>query len=557
MANQYELKIDTAGLVVGVKAAAVVLGGLEKVLGNIGDAVKEAFAVKGYADYKETVKRFGKDLADDLLVLQLNFGKMKVAIADAVAPIAAVFVPWLNTAVRAVTDFARTVGSFLGALFGAITGNDALAASAENAAQQEENLASSVTSAGKALRRSLMSFDQLQRLSAGSGSSSASTAEVAFTPVKDTVSPQIQAVVDKILALIEPLRRLDFSALLGALANLQTAFHTFGSVAGAALEWLWYQVITPFLAWVTEVFAPTFTEVWASALTLAAVVLEPVMAGLQNLWAALEPVVNYIGSAVIAALQNWQGAFEDLGTVFAVYSPQITGILTNIGTVLSQVWSAVSPVLTAMQERFGAAFGSISQTAAQLCGAILEALYGVSEYLAGVFTGDWQRSWEGIKGFLKGIINGVIGLLNTLLNRLCTALNSVISAANKLRFKVPDWVPGIGGNTYGFNMSYVSAPQIPYLAKGAVLPANKPFLAMVGDQKHGTNIEAPLTTIQEAVSVVMEDQTAAILAGFEASIGVQKEILEAVLGISIGDDVIGAAAARYSRKQAVMLGGVL
>ena len=66
-----------------------------------------------------------------------------------------------------------------------------------------------------------------------------------------------------------------------------------------------------------------------------------------------------------------------------------------------------------------------------------------------------------------------------------------------------------------------------------------------------------METIQEAVALVMQDQTAAILAGFETSVGVQREILEAVLGIQIGDDVIGSAVARYTNKQAVIRGGVL
>ena len=99
-------------------------------------------------------------------------------------------------------------------------------------------------------------------------------------------------------------------------------------------------------------------------------------------------------------------------------------------------------------------------------------------------------------------------------------------------------------------------PRIPHLARGAVLPANKPFLAMVGDQRHGTNIEAPLATIQEAVALVMQDQTAAILSGVQASVGIQREILEAVLGIQIGDDVIGRATARYNRKIAIAKGGI-
>ena len=101
------------------------------------------------------------------------------------------------------------------------------------------------------------------------------------------------------------------------------------------------------------------------------------------------------------------------------------------------------------------------------------------------------------------------------------------------------------------NLGYISVPQIPYLAQGAVLPANKPFLAMVGDQKHGTNVEAPLSTIQEAVAVVMEDMLQGQMAGFEAVVEVLREILEAIYGIEIGDEVIAKAARRYQQKLAL------
>ena len=132
-----------------------------------------------------------------------------------------------------------------------------------------------------------------------------------------------------------------------------------------------------------------------------------------------------------------------------------------------------------------------------------------------------------------------------MVSRLVAALNAVVRAANKLSFTVPEWVPGIGGKKFGVNLPTVSAPQIPYLAKGAVLPAGKPFLAVV----------APLTTIQDAVALVMEDQTQAILRGFETSVGIQKEILEAVLGIRIGDDVLGRAVDRYHRRIHALQGG--
>jgi hypothetical protein len=68
-------------------------------------------------------------------------------------------------------------------------------------------------------------------------------------------------------------------------------------------------------------------------------------------------------------------------------------------------------------------------------------------------------------------------------------------------------------------------------------------------------VEAPLGVIQEAVALVMRDQTDAILAGFTTSVEVQREILQAVLGIRIGDEVIAAAYDRYSTKLAVQRGG--
>ena len=168
--------------------------------------------------------------------------------------------------------------------------------------------------------------------------------------------------------------------------------------------------------------------------------------------------------------------------------------------------------------------------------------------MAPIFTKKfWSDKFNTLKEGAKSAFNGVMGVVEN-------AVNSIIKKINTLSWKIPDWVPVIGGGTFGFNFKQI---KIPRLAQGAVIPPNKEFLAVLGDQKHGTNIEAPLSTIQEAVALVMSDQTQAILAGFEASVGVQREILEAVLGIQIGDDVIGNAVARYSRKQAVIRGGAL
>ena len=80
-------------------------------------------------------------------------------------------------------------------------------------------------------------------------------------------------------------------------------------------------------------------------------------------------------------------------------------------------------------------------------------------------------------------------------------------------------------------------------------------MAVVGDQRHGTNVEAPLSTIQEAVAMVMQDMIASNMAGHESTVGVLREILEVLLGIQIGDEVIAEAVERHRTKMAVVNGG--
>lgn len=551
-----QIKVNTQLLETNAKSAASALKGLDRVLSSVADGVREAFKVSGFEDYKDTVTRFGKDLADELLILQLSFGRMKYAIAEAVAPIASVFVPMLNSAIQAVIRFSSVVSQFFRGVIAGITGNQSLASSAQEAAQSEEALSSAVKSAGKAVKRSLATFDQIERLNGatGSGSSSSETVDIWGGFQADPISPQVQAVVDKILALLAPLMNINLQPLQQALQNLGTAFSGLSAVAGEALSFLWYELLTPFAAWIMEVLAPALTEGWAASLNLVTAVMSPVVEGLQILWDALKPVVAYIGEVVITVLDAWRQQFEILAGVFQEKQPVIVGIFQNIAQVATQIWSVVGPVLTTLGNHFGSVMGSISKTVGTTVGYVLDMLYGLSVFLSGVFSGSWETAWEGIRLFLKSAVNGVITLLNSMVSRLVSALNAVVGAANKLSFTVPSWVPSIGGKRFGVNLPYVSAPQIPYLAKGAVLPAGKPFLAMVGDQRHGTNVEAPLSTIQEAVALVMEDQTGAIMRGFEASVGVQQEILQAVLGIQIGDDVIGQAVSRYQRKMAVVRG---
>ena len=161
--------------------------------------------------------------------------------------------------------------------------------------------------------------------------------------------------------------------------------------------------------------------------------------------------------------------------------------------------------------------------------------------------------WNGISSTIKNAVNGIIGFINRMISAVVTGINAVINALNGLSFDLPDI---FGGGHVGFHISTLTAPQIPYLAQGAVIPANREFLAVLGDQSHGTNVEAPLDTIKQAVAEVMEDLQAGQMAGFEAVVAVLREILSAVYGIELTDEDVGRAVQRWQRKQLTATGGV-
>lgn len=125
-----------------------------------------------------------------------------------------------------------------------------------------------------------------------------------------------------------------------------------------------------------------------------------------------------------------------------------------------------------------------------------------NEHIAPWFTKEkWTELLGKVKEAFVSVFEGIKNAIKVPINAIIGFINKMIGGLNKLHIDVP----AIKGITDGFTIGF-NIPTIPELAQGAVLPANKPFLAMLGDQKNGTNIEAPLSTIEEAVENVLNRQ---------------------------------------------------
>ena len=159
----------------------------------------------------------------------------------------------------------------------------------------------------------------------------------------------------------------------------------------------------------------------------------------------------------------------------------------------------LKPLIIGIKAIVTAVFGNIKQTVGNVIDDIKTIFSGLIKFISGVFSGDFDRAWEGIKDIFKGVWNTIIDLLNGAINIIIKGINWLIKQMNKISFDVPSWVPFVGGKSIGVNISYISENVLPRLAKGAVIPANDEFLAVLGDQTHGNNIEAPEGLIRKIV----------------------------------------------------------
>lgn len=241
-------------------------------------------------------------------------------------------------------------------------------------------------------------------------------------------------------------------------------------------------------------FRDSIKEIWNNLYgTVIKPVWDKIISGLTNMWnehlkPLWEHLVSFFSKLGEAVMTVWNNFLSPLiNWIIDVFGPYFVSIFEDI-------WDRVSAVI-----------GNIIDAVKN----ILKSLGGLLDFITGVFSGDWKKAWEGIKTFFKGIwdalvdivkapINLIIGFINSLLNGIVQGVNVAIRALNKLSFKVPDWVPNIGGQNWGFNIKELTAPKIPYLARGGII--DQPTLAMVGEAGKEAVVPLENTAFADAIA---------------------------------------------------------
>lgn len=276
---------------------------------------------------------------------------------------------------------------------------------------------------------------------------------------------------------------------------------------------LWESVLAPFISWQIETILPVLGPIF-----------EWVATTFINLFGTVSQITAGILEVLNGFLDFFKGVFTDDATltteglkaiaeglkkaIVAVFAFIKDNILTPFSDFLEKVFRVNFEKTFGLVGMYMESWG---KTLKDIVDSVKQIFQGIIDFVTGVFSSNWSQAWNGVKeifsgvwgafaGIVKSPINAIIGFINQLLYAVERMQHGIANALNAISIDLPGWVQGLTGySSFGFNIGYISTPRIPYLAQGAVIPPNKEFMAVLGDQKSGNNIEAPESLIRKIV----------------------------------------------------------
>lgn len=490
LAQQIEGRNKGAGIRAATEAASKSMDNFGK---RISSVVRSALVFTAITQALAKVREWVKSVVMTNSEARESIAQLKGALLTLAQPLVSVVVPAFTMLVRVITAVINQISRLVALISGKSVKASANAAKSLN---KETKALKGTGGAAKKAASDLAAFDEINQLSgdtadsAGSGGVSADDITPDFSYMDD-ISDRLKKIADAVLLIAAGLALWKVaSGLPGALGSILTKLSGI-LIAVGGLILLWDGLSD---AWNNGVNWKNLLESLAGVVALAgglAITFGKVGAGIGL-------VVS--GAALIIT------AFKDIVTNGANLQNTlmlIAGILaTGIGftfltkSVLPLAIAGIAAILVAMMKLTG----NLEEFAKNLKDNILG---GIIQFIKGVFTGDLKMALDGVKKVAKGIVNGILIIVESFINNIIRGLNWLIAKINSISLKVPDWVPGVGGKGWSPHIGQMPSITLPRLATGAVIPPNKEFLAVLGDQKSGTNVEAPLSTIKQAVMEAM------------------------------------------------------
>ncbi len=405
--------------------------------------------------------------------------QLKGALLTLAQPLVQIIIPAFTALVKVLATVVSFIANIVSALFGTTAKESANAAKSLN---DQKNAYKGVGGAAKSASKQLASFDEINKLSGEGGGGSgiilpdfSTAANFAFL---DKIADKLKKIGQDIVNL--------FKDVTGFIGNV------FSGDWGAALDNIINFVsharilLADLLDFVGYIFGAIIDTIIEKC-GLAGTPVGDMLTGIKDI---VQGALGLISGILTGDLEKMKQS--------------VIQMLTGVKTFVFGIWDWFKLGLTSLLDwldgKTNGRFHEIIELAKTYVSDVIDGVKqifgGFIDFLTGVFTLDWEKAWEGIKEIFRGIWNTIVGVLEAAVNLIIKGINWLISKLNSLQIKIPDW---LGGGSFGFNIRPIAELQIPRLAKGAIIPPNREFMAVLGDQKQGTNIEAPADLIRQIV----------------------------------------------------------
>lgn len=435
--------------------------------------------------------------------LSSSLDRIKGNLLTAFQPIWEAVLPALKTLFSWIEKITGALANFVAGAFGTTATQAAKNAKAMySQANATSNVAKETKAASKEAKLATASFDTLNMLDSGD-----ENAENDISVVSDKTpdfSSGINGQLDKIDTsvfekLFEPLMKIELNPLKKSLSGLWDAIKPFSQTMFQGLTFVWTNVLMPMAQWAMESLLPHFIDLISQALLTVNDILLALQPSLSFIWdSLLKPIGEWLGGAIIEIIDRVKAAIAYLGESVQEHAGAINNVIQGIIVVLRAAFEIVKGILDAAIALIGNLLNIIIDTVMD----VFEVLGGLIDFIVGIFTGDMNRAMKGLGNIFIGIANVVIDLLNALWAAIYAVIAGIVNGIGG----AIGWIGELFGQDWGWTIPNDPPliPRFPYLAQGAVIPPNKPFAAIVGDQRNGTNIEAPLATIIEAMNMALD-----------------------------------------------------
>lgn len=457
---------------------------LQNSIGRIG---KMALAVVGIRTAWNAV-RSAMNLASQYNPqIAADFEYIKFCIANMVIP-----------AVQKLVSLLYTVLSYINAIASAWFGINLFGNSSVKAFQKMQKSAGGTAKSAKEIQKSLQGFDEMNVISDTSSSSAGGGGGVApnidLSGAQGEIPGWIQWIIDNKDLLLGVITGLTAGLISLKLLGLKPLMSLGIGIAIAGVV----DTVKSIIRFIKDPSWENFIEI-LEGISIALLGIGIIVGLITGNWVPL--IIGVIMLIATEVVKHWDKIKAILGIIGQwVYDNVITPVWTFIqmliGVILGIISTAVTTINGIMTYLVGillAPFQTLGERVQGVFNGIKQIVQGILKVFKGVFTGDMKTVLNGFKQIFKGVFDSLWAIAKAPINLIIRGLNSLIRGANKIKFDVPDWVPGFGGKQFGFHIS-----EIPLLAKGTVV--SRPTPAIIGEA--GAEMVMPLENNLEWLDVL-------------------------------------------------------